>query len=71
MHGIDCQITFSLVTKLNTMRVLLSLAANLDGPLHEFDMKNMFLHGNIKEEVYMEIVKVIEINYKKEGYNSE
>lgn len=55
MHGIDCQITFSLVTKLNTMRVLLSPAANLDGPLHEFDMKNMFLHGNIKEEVYMEI----------------
>jgi hypothetical protein len=56
MHGIDCQITtFSLVTKLNTMRVLLSPAANLDWPLHEFDMKNMFLHGNIKKKVYMEI----------------
>jgi len=36
-------------------RVLLSLAANLDWPLYQFDVKNSFLHGDLEEEVYMDI----------------
>jgi len=54
-YGIDYQETFSPVAKLNTVRVLLSLAANLDWPLHQFDVKNAFLHKDIKEEIYMDI----------------
>ena len=34
------------------MRVLLSLAANLDWPLQQLDVKNVFLNG--EEEVYMD-----------------
>ncbi|CAL2266073.1 unnamed protein product [Prunus armeniaca] len=45
--------TFDLVAKLNTVRVLLSLAANHDWPLLQFDVKNVFLHGDLKEEIYM------------------
>jgi len=33
--------TFSLVAKINTVRILLSLAVNLDWPLHQFDKKKI------------------------------
>lgn len=53
-YGIDYQETFSLVAKLNTIRVLLSLAANNNWKLHQFDTKNAFLNGDLEEKVYME-----------------
>uniref|UniRef100_A0A2N9HE34 Integrase catalytic domain-containing protein n=1 Tax=Fagus sylvatica TaxID=28930 RepID=A0A2N9HE34_FAGSY len=52
-YGVDFDETFSLVIKPPTVRLILSLATSLNWPLRQLDVKNAFLHGTLKEEVYM------------------
>ncbi|KAL6318435.1 hypothetical protein AAG906_041201 [Vitis piasezkii] len=68
-YGVDYQETFSPVAKLNTMRVLISLAANLDWPLHQFDIKNAFLHGDLEEESPRAWFGRFSLAMRKHGFN--
>jgi hypothetical protein len=61
-YGIYYEETFAPVAKMNLIRVLLSIAENLDWPLHQFDVKNAFLHGDL-EEVCMEIRPTLEDSF--------
>jgi len=48
-YGVDYVETFAPVAKMNMVRVTLSLAANHDWNLHQFDVKNAILHGDLEE----------------------
>ena len=54
-YGINYEETLALVAKINTVRIILSLATHFGWEMHQFDVKNVFLHGSLEEEVYMEI----------------
>ena len=53
-YDIDYSKTFSLVAKLTSINLLVSLVATYHWDLHQLDVKNAFLNGDLLEEVYME-----------------
>ncbi|GJY79652.1 ribonuclease H-like domain-containing protein [Tanacetum coccineum] len=53
VEGVDVDETFSPVVKPGTIRTVLSLAASRHWPIHQLDVKNAFLHGDLSETIYM------------------
>jgi len=57
IEGVDFDETFAPVARLESIRILLSVACHLDFKLYQMDVKSAFLNGVLQEEVYVEQLK--------------
>ena len=53
VQGVDYDETFSPVAMLNSVRIMLAIAAFYDYEIWQMDVKTAFLNGFLKEELYM------------------
>ncbi|KAK2442716.1 putative mitochondrial protein [Trifolium repens] len=53
-ENIDFFDTFSPVTRITSIRVLISIAAIYNLTVHQMDVKTAFLNGDLEEEIYIE-----------------
>ena len=63
-YGVDYQETLAPVAKINSIKILLSVAVNFDWPLYHLDVKNVFLNGDLEEEVFMDLPSDFEVNLR-------
>jgi hypothetical protein len=53
-YGIDYEKTYSRIAKMTTIRAIIIMVATKGWSLHQMDVNNVFLHGDLQEEMYME-----------------
>ncbi|RVW69919.1 Copia protein [Vitis vinifera] len=54
MFRVDFSETFALVARLDTIRMLLALAAQNDWNMHQMDVKSAFLNGYLEEDIFVD-----------------
>ena len=64
--GVDFSETFALVARIETIRLVLAIAAQLELYVYQMDVKSAFLNGELKEEVYVEQPLGYEVKGKEE-----
>ena len=52
-EGIDYEETFSLISMLKSIQILLSIAAHFNYEIWQMDVKTSFLNGHLEEFIYM------------------
>ena len=52
-EGLDFLDTYSPVTRITSVRILIAIAALRDLEIHQMDVKTVFLNGDLEEEIYM------------------
>ena len=53
-YGLDYMETFAPVARLDTIRLLIAVAAQNQWTIHQMDVKSAFLNGFLEEEIYIE-----------------
>nr|GEX78424.1 hypothetical protein [Tanacetum cinerariifolium]GEX78428.1 hypothetical protein [Tanacetum cinerariifolium] len=56
VEGLDYNETFTPVSKMVTVRTFLAVASAKNYDIHQMDAHNAFLHGNIEEEVHVNVL---------------
>ncbi|KAL0402820.1 UNVERIFIED_CONTAM: Retrovirus-related Pol polyprotein from transposon TNT 1-94 [Sesamum radiatum] len=64
-EGLDFFDTYSPVTRITSIRVLIAIAALYDLEIHQMDVKTAFLNGELDEEIYMNNLKGLSFLAKK------
>ena len=62
-HAVDYTEVFALVARMDTVRMIIALAAHKNWRIFQLDVKSAFLHGELSEDVYVEQSR----GYEKEG----
>ncbi|RVW99749.1 hypothetical protein CK203_029278 [Vitis vinifera] len=63
----DLPIAIRKVAKMKSVRILLSLTISRGWSMQQYDVKNTFLHGDLDEEIYMEVPLVMKALKYKQG----
>jgi len=65
VEGLDYTKIFGLVVKMVIVRTFLALAVARNWELHQMDVHNAFLHGDLEEEVYMKLPLDFDLELQK------
>ena len=65
-HGIDFEEVYAPVARLETIRLIIALAAQEGWEIHHMDVKSAFLNGELAEEVFVSQPPGFEVNGEEE-----
>lgn len=65
-YGVDYTEVFAPVARMDTVRMIIAVAAQNGWGIHQLDVKSAFLHGELEEEVFVEQPQGYEVKGKED-----